>query len=106
MVGQNELGSGKSVNGSALHQALHEIFLGTPHMPLMESNKTLYSSLDHPDVLLLSLWKSLWFMWSFFLFTCLVHLLVTAKIMLERHGVVLVRIAKLSLIECFSTVSF
>jgi hypothetical protein len=49
MLGQNEPASGKS--GSALHQALHEMFLGTLHMPLMESNRTLYASLDHPEVL-------------------------------------------------------
>lgn len=51
MLGQNGRGSGKSANGSALHQAVNEIFLGTLHMPLVESNKTLYSSLDHPEVL-------------------------------------------------------
>lgn len=46
---QNGQASGKNATGSALHKALHEIFLGSLHMPLVESNKTLYSSLDHPD---------------------------------------------------------
>ena len=50
MHGQNGPGSGKSMNGSAQQQALREIFLGTLHMPLVESNKTLYASLDHPEV--------------------------------------------------------
>jgi len=51
IFGQNVPRSGKNVNGSALHQAVEEIFLGTLHMPLVESSKTLYSSLDHPEVL-------------------------------------------------------
>ena len=51
IVGQNVPRLGKNVNGSALHQAVQEIFLGTLHVPLVESNKTLYSSLDHPEVL-------------------------------------------------------
>ncbi|KAG0589672.1 hypothetical protein KC19_1G038600 [Ceratodon purpureus] len=46
---QNGPGSGKSVNGNAQQQALREIFLGTLHMPLVESNRTLYASLDHPE---------------------------------------------------------
>lgn len=54
MLGQNGQASGKNATGSALHKALHEIFLGSLHMPLVESNKTLYSSLDHPDVLSLN----------------------------------------------------
>lgn len=53
MLEQNGPGSGKSVNGNAQQQALREIFLGTLHMPLVESNRTLYASLDHPEVLLL-----------------------------------------------------
>jgi hypothetical protein len=55
MLGQKGTGSGKSANGSAQQQALREIFLGTLHMPLIESNRTLYASLDHPEVLLLFL---------------------------------------------------
>lgn len=55
MLEQNGPGSGKGVNGSAKQQALREIFLGTLHMPLVESNRTLYASLDHPEVLLLFL---------------------------------------------------
>lgn len=45
---ENRSEPGKSQR-SAQQEALNEIFLGTLHMPLVESNKTLYASLDHPE---------------------------------------------------------
>ena len=48
---QQGKGAEKGSKANLQQQALHDIFVGSPHMFLAESNNTLYLSLDHPEVL-------------------------------------------------------
>jgi len=46
---QQGKGAEKGSKANLQQQALHDIFVGSPHMFLAESNNTLYLSLDHPE---------------------------------------------------------